>query len=202
MTTKQRVVAALLRIYPASWRHEYGAELEDLLVARPLTAAVVTDVFSNGMRHRLRATEPATWLGFLMLTIVTSAFAAGSDPVLQPSGITWPPLVVSWTNPSTELYALVLVLCGVWTNLKYGGRVSRSARAGAKLTFIGGLPVIVAGTLMLAGIGNARPSVAFSTLVAPIFALPLSAIWGAVGGQIGRRIAYLLTCLRRRRARS
>jgi hypothetical protein len=202
MNTKHRIVAALLRLYPASWRREYGAELEDLLLTRPLTAAVAADVVSNGLRQRLRAAEPATLLGLVILALVTGAFAYGADPVVRPSGITWPPLVVSWMNPSTELYVLLLVLCGAWTNLKYGGRIGRSARAGVKVTFIGGIPVMIAGTLMLAGIGNARPSVGFATLVAPIFALPLSGIWGAVGGEVGRRISYLISRLRRGPARS
>jgi hypothetical protein len=38
----------LLRAYPASWRSEYGEELEALLLARPLTFAVAFDVARGG----------------------------------------------------------------------------------------------------------------------------------------------------------
>ena len=83
MNTKHRIVAALLRLYPAAWRQEYGGEFEDLLLARPLTAAVAADVVFNGLRQRLRAIEPATFLGLLMLTVVTVAFVVTPDSVLQ-----------------------------------------------------------------------------------------------------------------------
>ena len=97
MNTKQRIVAALLRLYPAAWRQEYGGEFEDLLLARPLTAAVAADVVFNGLRQRLRATEPATFLGLLMLTVVTVAFVVTPDSVLQAQLEAWdkilPPLM-------------------------------------------------------------------------------------------------------------
>jgi hypothetical protein len=198
MNTRHRLIAAFLRVYPVSWRQEYGAELEDVLLARPLTAGIVVNVLWNGLRQRVRATEPATILGIVMMAIVTGQFAFSSDPVLLSSEITWPPLVVSVLNPSTELYALLLMACGGWTNLKYGGRIGRSAWAAIKLTFIAGIPVMLAGALMLARVEEASPRVAVATLVAPLVALPYSGLWGAVGGSIGRRLSYL----RRRFARS
>jgi hypothetical protein len=210
MNTKHRIVTVLLRLYPSSWRREYGAELADLLLARPLTTAIVGDVLWNGARHRLRVTEPATILGLAMTAVVTGAFVSNfSHPgpttnvfsgVLQASNKTLPTMVVSQLDPGSEGYVLLLVLCGCWTNVKHGGRIGRSAMAAVKMTLIGGIPVMLADVLMLAGAPgfDADPRLAIAAVVAPLFALPLSAIWGAVGGQIGRRVAYF----RRRHVRS
>jgi len=49
---KNVVVRTLLRLYPADWRREYGPELMDMLLARPLTAKVIGDVFFSGLRQR------------------------------------------------------------------------------------------------------------------------------------------------------
>ena len=46
--------------------------------------------------------------------------------------------------------------------------------------------------------GETGPAFAFAVLTAPLFALPVSALWGAVGGQLGRNLSHL----RRRLARS
>jgi len=49
---KNFVVRTLLCLYPADWRREYGPELTDMLLARPLTAKVIGDVFFSGPRQR------------------------------------------------------------------------------------------------------------------------------------------------------
>ena len=202
MSLKHLFVAALLRLYPASWREQYGAELEDLILAQPLTIVTLVDVLWNGLRQRLRLTEPATYLGVLMMGVVADGLMpglvspspglAGFAGVLQPSQIMLPTLRVVPLDAGQELYVLLLLLCGCWTNLKYRGSVGRSARAGAKMTFIGGVPVMVLGALMLTGMTSVavEPRVALAVLTAPLFALPISALWSAIGGQLGRRISY------------
>ena len=190
MNSRHWIIAALMRLYPASWRDEFGAELQDLLLARPLTFAIACNVLWSGLRQRGRATEPATIIGLAMAGIVTDAYVFGSAPVLRPSGITWPPLDVARLDPSAESYALLLMACGVWTQLRYHDRIGRSAIAAVKVTFIGGVPVLLAGLFMFATVVSAPPREAIGTLVAPIFALPYAAIWGAVGGQLGRAVSY------------
>jgi hypothetical protein len=44
MSARHIVVTALLRLYPAAWRNEYGAELTDILLTGPLSARVIGDV--------------------------------------------------------------------------------------------------------------------------------------------------------------
>lgn len=201
MTTKHRIVSVLLRVYPASWRREYGAELEHVLLDAPLGPAAVADVCWNGFRQRLRVAEPAAIVGLFLMVVVSGVLASNlmssSAPgdilrgVLEPTNITWPTVVVSLLNPRNELYVLLILACGCWTSLKYGGRIGRAATAGAVMTLLGSLPVMLAGAAMLAA-GTADPRRAVGALVEPLFALPYAAVWGAVGGQLGRRIAYVV----------
>ena len=62
--TKDWVVVALLRIYPAAWRREYGVELKGILLGRPLGTREIADVAWNGVwqRARSRALHHA-WIG-------------------------------------------------------------------------------------------------------------------------------------------
>ncbi len=51
---KRSVIQILLYFYPARWRNEYGAELEDLLLAEPLRFSVVINVLWNAFREQAR----------------------------------------------------------------------------------------------------------------------------------------------------
>jgi len=51
---KRSVVRRLLLLYPAKWRNEYGAELEDLLLAEPLRFSVVLNVVLSALRQQVR----------------------------------------------------------------------------------------------------------------------------------------------------
>ena len=51
-------VRQLLRLYPAAWRKEYGEEMRSMLLAQPLTASVIGDVFLNALRQNLRQPDP------------------------------------------------------------------------------------------------------------------------------------------------
>jgi len=206
MSVKPRIVAALVRLYPASWRREYGAELNDLLMARPLSARVVGDVLWSGLRQRVRTAEPSTLVGLAMLLLMLSAVVwsiAGAPPggrltpLLEDSSMTLPTVVVK--PLMTELYVLLLVGCGCWTQLRHRGMASQSGWAAAKVTWLAGVPVMLAGVLMWAGVLDAaalgpadaptHPATPLSVLAAPLFRLPESWIWGAVGAQLGRRIS-------------
>jgi hypothetical protein len=178
MTLRERIVNALLRLYPATWRMEYGTELAELLRRRPLDAGVIWDVFWNGLRARILVQLPAAVIGLGMTGVVIAAYMTGAR-ILEPTDITLPSLVVAQTNPRGALYVLVLVSCGVWTRLRRGGSIGRSARAAALVTLIADFPVLVVGLA----------TVSAGVVAAPLLALPYSAVWGAVGGQVGIWIA-------------
>lgn len=51
---KRSVIHRLLLLYPAKWRNEYGAELEDLLLAERLRFTVVLNIVSSALRQQVR----------------------------------------------------------------------------------------------------------------------------------------------------
>jgi hypothetical protein len=207
MSTKQRIVTALLRLYPAAWRAEYGPELTDILLARPLSPSVIGDVLWSGLRHRAQAVEPATILGLASMSVVLTGFVLTGGTygrnwmaVLQPTSRTLPPVTVTFLG--TELYVLLLVGCGCWTHLRYGGKVSRSGVAAMTMSLLAGLPVMVGGVLMTCGVFDVKflgpdlpPVSPLAIQISPLARLPEFWIWGALGGLLGQWIA-------RRRARA
>jgi len=230
---KNWIIRILLRLYPANWRREYGAELANLLLARPLTAGIVADVLQNGVWQRLRAAEPSTLVGLGMLLVVLNALVwniAAPAPYSNESTILLQNLLGS------NLYILLLIGCGVWTHLRYGGKMDQSGLAAIKISFLAGVPVMLVGILMLLGVlgvtvlgpgdtpatlhvhgltytyydatlrscwirvqestgplkvvqSSTCPPAPLGILLAPLFTLPASWLWGALGGLLGRRIA-------------
>lgn len=63
----RKVITALLRLFPAKWRSQYGPELSSLLEQGSLTQAIVWDVFRSGISERLRS---------FRITIKGAAFVA------------------------------------------------------------------------------------------------------------------------------
>ena len=101
--TRQRLAEALLRVYPAAWRREYGEELFDILISRPLTWRVAADVLGAGLRQRIRAAEPATVLGVATVAVLLSQLAltaAGyrtpATAMLRPTDMTFPTVAASF----------------------------------------------------------------------------------------------------------
>jgi len=146
---KDWVARTLLRLYPAPWRREYGPELLDMLTARPLTAGIVTDILQNGLRQRLRLAEPSSLVGLAMLLIATVGFALN---IAAPSPDADESILLRQHLLGSNLYILLLIGCGVWTHLRYGGELSQAGLAALKITFLAGIPVMLAGILMLFGI--------------------------------------------------
>ena len=65
---KRSVVQGLLLLYPAKWRNEYGAELEDLLLAERLRFTVVLNVVASALRQQVRSSNhPAGLVRSLVL---------------------------------------------------------------------------------------------------------------------------------------
>ena len=223
MRRADRIVALLVRLYPAAWRREYGSELADVLSHRSVSVRVVCDVARNALGQRWRDAEPAVHLGFVVMAIVSTGVAwnimlpvsagRGLAAVLQDSSKTLPTVIV--TPLASELYVLLLVACGCWTQLRLRRSISECGAAAIRLGAVAGIPVMLVGLLMLADIVHLRvvgpdaapatvsglgltftyytssahaPS-ALAVLTAPLFRLPESWLWGMVGGRLGRAIA-------------
>jgi hypothetical protein len=227
MRSHARLIRGLLRLYPAAWRREYGAELAEVLASRPLTLRTCANVAWSALRQQKRDAEPGTLMGLVTMLLVswlivlnvTAPGAGGhTTAVLRDSSITFPPVIV-W--PFTEeLYALVLFACGCWTQLRRGRSLAQCGVAAVRLCAIAGLPIVLLGFLIAAGVIDLRivgpnaPMPASSSglvythltthahapspwfvMAAPLFRLPEAWLWGMLGGRLGRAIN------RRRRAR-
>lgn len=200
------VVAALMRLYPAAWRREYGEELTAILLERPLGARVIADVAWNGFWQRTRAAEPSTILGVaVMLGVVISFVVTGGTygrawvPFLQATSRTFPPFEV--TILASEIFAYLLVTCGCWTHLRHRGKARESGVAAMRMSAIASMPVILIAVLMMAGLleltfvgPRLPPPSPLAILLTPLVRLPGAWIYGALGGQLGKWI------VRRRRA--
>ena len=111
--TKDWLIAALLRIYPAAWRGEYGEELTGILLERPLTPRAVADVAWNGLWQRGRAAEPSTILGLASMCPRTLVGIVVRGVVLRQSSMTFPTVRVVLLT--AEFYVVLIVGCGCWT---------------------------------------------------------------------------------------
>lgn len=187
MNLKSGLVAALVHLYPARWRHEYGSELEDMLLTRPLDTHAFADVAWNGIRERLRSLDLATYFGLAAMLVVIGTFASG-QPVLEPSHMTFPQVGIPPLR--SDFYALFLVACGCAIHLRSRTSPWRTGLAAMKISFIAGLPIAVAGLLLLAGLARADAQAywpgGWHVLVAPIARLGESWIWGSIGGTLAR----------------
>ena len=108
---------SLLALYPAAWRNQYGAELLDTLLRRPLRVGVVADVLLSAARQRLRDEEPWRIVGWpaLILTIFTLIWNIATplsyemkQSLQQGGGLSW----------------LMAVAVGFWTYMRYEGQRS------------------------------------------------------------------------------
>jgi hypothetical protein len=189
------LVAGLVRLYPAAWRDEYGAELTDLLLARPLGPLVIADVLWNGLRLRAQSAAPSTILGVpLMLFILAALVESGGGAMMRPSHRTFPTVAV--TSMSAFHFIYLSIFCGCWTHLRYGGRARRAGFAAMRMGFIAGIPIMVTAVLMRSGLldlsfsgAQLPPPSPWAILIAPLARLPECWIWGALGGQLGKRVA-------------
>jgi hypothetical protein len=200
MTARQLLAEALVRLYPAAWRREYGPELADILASRPVTARVVVDLLWNAGAQRAQSPAPSTILGVAsMLAILggvvltPTRYGSASTALLRPTLMTFPPLVVTFFT--SELYTVLLLACGCWTQRRYHGTALRSGVAGMRMSVIAGIPVFIAGLLLAVGaidvsfigLADLRPS-PLAMMIAPLARLPEYWIWGAIGGWLGRRL--------------
>ena len=208
---KTTLVSWLLRLYPRAWRTEYGAELSSMLLARPLSAAIVIDVAASGVWQRLRAMETSTAAGIGLMLVTTGAIVwiAISPPAYGLSER----IDLLQRPMRSELHVLVLAALGFRTALR--GTYS-PGRAAIRASVIGSLPLVVAGVLMLSGVlryvelSPGQPTVSLDgaivytfykgqqqmpgpaplfMVLSPLLRLPGAWLWGAIGGRLGQTCA-------------
>jgi hypothetical protein len=198
MTFRQRLARALVCLYPAAWRREYGEELLDLLVARPLTTPVVVDVLWNSARMRVRFAEPSTVLGLGSMLVVLAGFvvppfrySSSVTDVLRPSHMTFPTVVVTFMV--SQVYIALLMVCGWWTGRRHHCQSKRCGLAAMRMSLIAGAPVLIAGVLVamhaisvtFAGMEGTHP-LPIEVIAAPLARLPEAFLYGSMGAWVQR----------------
>jgi hypothetical protein len=156
---KTKLVSVLMRLYPKAWRKQYGAELADILRARPLTARVCSDIVASALWQRVRAVEAATFVGLGLMLVTSAAIAwniVGAPPYAWSPGqsLSEPPMLSErielLQRPlRSEFYVLVLAGIGFWT-----AWCSNRAPgwAAVRVSTIASLPLVLIGLLMLFGV--------------------------------------------------
>ena len=200
MISRSTLARLLVRLYPPAWRAEYGDELTHILLARPLGARVIADVLWNACVQRARAAAPSTILGVSMMLLVLAniVYRDVLFPPLRATHMTYPTVEIALVK--NEVYVLLTILCGCWTQMRYGRGPRRSGWAAMRMSLIAGTPVIATGVLQAAGLieaafltnGDARPG-ALMLITAPIARVPESWIWGFGGGQLACWLGRKLT---------
>jgi hypothetical protein len=204
MIPRPMLVRALLRLYPTAWRAEYGDELIAILTARPLTPRIAADVAWNGFVQRARVAAPSTILGvaamlFVLGNVVLSATVyRGAFAPMRPTFMTFPTIAV-WFLTS-EVYIVLMIVCGFWTQQRYGRGRKRSGWAAMRMSLIAGMPVVVVGLLFAAGAidvrfmtnSELRPST-LALITAALSRVPESWLWGVLGGHIACKVGRAFT---------
>ena len=208
---KTMLVSWLMRLYPKAWRNEYGAELADMLRARPLTGRVCGDIVLSALWQRLRAIQGPAWVGIVLLFSMIAAIA--SNIVAPPHyGRSLPEYIEFLQKPMrSEFYVLVITGLGFWTIVRGN---QRPGRAVIIASLISSLPLMVVGLLMLSGVlpytelspgqipttfeergllytfykgvQQVPGPAPLSLVLAPLLRLPGACLWGVVGGALGR----------------
>ena len=204
-------MGALLRLYPAAWRAEYGPELTGILLERPLSARVLADVVSNGLVATREGCRTVHDSG-TRLDVHLADRARPERRTLRRGRVDGAAAVLDDIPhrhrhvPRDEFYVLLLAGCGYWTYRRHAGKPSRCGVAAMRMSLIAGIPVMVIALLMVFGVvdlmpldahaaARMRPS-AWAILAAPLARVPEAWIWGSLGGLIGKYLA------RRRQAAS
>lgn len=198
MTFRQRLARALVNLYPTDWRREYGEELFDLLVARPLTWGGAVDVLWNGARLRIRFAEPWTVLGFASMLVVLAGFmippfrySSSVTDVLRPSHMTFPTIVVTFMV--SQVYIVLLMACGWLTGRRHPCAANRGGLAAMRMSLVAGAPVMIAGLLLatgaigvtFTGMGSIHPN-PLEVIAAPLARLPEAFLYGSMGAWTAR----------------
>jgi len=184
---KRHLIAFLLRLYPARWRSEYGAEFAGVLAARPLTAGEFCNVAMNAAWQQLRLQEPWLLLGVPVALIECAQLIAGMPFAAREHD----------RNFAGAAFALaVFFATGFWTMWRNGKRAGRAAIA---FNLLATAPYFLFGLGALAGVAPIRTVDAGASasywrgvlLTAPFFQVAVAGTTGWLGGRAARLVRRL-----------
>jgi hypothetical protein len=188
---KRAIVAGLIRLYPSRWRAEYGEELAEVLMRRPLGPGAVLNVAANAGWQQLRTQEP-----WLLVGVPLTLWLVISWTIM----LTHPEYTVS-RKGSPEIGVAVFCGAGLWTVLRRG---AGGGRAAMKVAMLVAVPYLLLGLLTLTQIVrvDGAPGGPFTfRLYGPpnyearlyrlfvessILQIPCAGLLGWLGGLVGR----------------
>jgi hypothetical protein len=206
----QRLIRALLQLYPDEWRAEYGAELASLLSLQPITPSVFVDVVLSATRQRWKRDKVWMVCGISLFAWTTFVICLNNTGPLSPV-----------TPGSCEMLSLIIVLlAGCLTVLRKSD--ASPSWAAVRAALLGTMPETVALAFWARGIFHplvtkaagpfpllesrlAMVDMTFPTVPQPGFGMvPLvitlivvqACVIGFIGGLLGRLILFFSTRLR------
>ena len=182
---KRRLIAFLLRLYPARWRSEYGAEFASLLAARRLTAREVSNVAAHAAWQQLRLQQPWLLLGvpFMIVSLIGCAELIAGVPL----GARQHERNFAGAAVATAAF----FASGYWTMWRNG---KGAGRAAIRFNFLASAPYLLLGLAGVAGVlpirtADAGASAIYSRellLIGPFFQAPVAGAAGWLGGIVAR----------------
>ena len=185
------IVAGLVGLYPSRWRAEYGEELGDVLMKRPLGVGAIANVAANAGWQQFRMQEPWLIVGVPLTLWVAIAWAI----------MLTHPYTMNRHSGSPEIGVAVFCGVGLWTVLRRG---HGGGLAAIKVAMLVAVPYLLLGLLTLGkvvrvveGPGDAvsfqlHGPVNYGTAVfqlfveSPILQIPFAGLLGWLGGLAGR----------------
>jgi hypothetical protein len=187
---KRWAVWALIHLYPARWRSEYGAELEDVLLRRPLGLRELLNVAANALWQQCRDGEPWLVLGVplaLLSLVGCIEVVCGMPFAARPRGV----------KVASSIDQLLLLLAtGYWTMERRGRAAGRAA---IKLNLLVCAPLALLGLCAMAGLfqiktvdnGASASYWRWLLVIAPVMQIPYAGAVGLLGGGAARVVRRL-----------
>jgi hypothetical protein len=187
---KRHLISFLLRLYPARWRSEYGAEFANLLAARPLTVREFSNVVAHAAWQQLRLGEPWLLLGVpatLVSLIGCAERVAGVPFAARDHGGNFAGAAIALT---------VFFATGCWTMWRNG---KGAGRAAIWFNLLASSPYFLFGLAGVAGVLPIRTVDANESanywrgvlLTAPFFQIAVAGVAGWCGGLAARLVRRL-----------
>ena len=107
----------LLRIYPRSWRVEYGDELADVLARKPLTLPVMLDVVRNGVWQHLRRDAPWAICGFALALWTLTMLVLSATHLFPLETLRWMAIASHLFVMVAAAWTIAREKCGIWRGL-------------------------------------------------------------------------------------
>jgi len=157
---------------------EYGEEMRAMLLAGPLTASVVGDVFLNAMRQNLRCRDP--WKVALLFLLLWRSLWILLPSVAQLSPAGW----ARFVQVDSGVFLLVALSTGCWGAIKKGGVWRQGFEAWVATLVVDGVSMIAMAAVIVAAVFVPDKTIPGWLRAAADHFFERTSIWGSPEGRI------------------